>query len=376
MAKRRYCFSFKLVIVIIVMSVELFSQTLFASADTSDSSTNSKTMTAVAKYALSWDGHSEMPYIFGGAGGRTGPFTLEECSEQGVGFDCSAFTMMVYRHFGIDIPTNSETQLAAAVAVYDSEEDAIPGDICYWYGHVGIYIGDGKLVHTNTPRAPYNYPHVNEVSYRGTPCKYLRMVEDIDDLEPLSGEEGSQAQEDVSNADTYGYIITESDLDGMDIPQTIIAQQQLLQQKDRSELSTMEVKLLEELNDSIYANTSFGDRVLRWFQIAQSFLGILCIFYAMVLCIAYLFDYNNPFFEFSVLSIVSLGHFVIADASADKRETISKLKARGLSNGKCYLTVGGLVFRMVLLIGLGVLLASHVLSGIIYNVVVFIRWYL
>ena len=71
---------------------------------------DSSGQTAVSEYALSWDGHTEMPYIYGGPGGRSGPMTLEECSEQGVGFDCSAFTAMVYRHFGIEITAQSDAQ--------------------------------------------------------------------------------------------------------------------------------------------------------------------------------------------------------------------------------------------------------------------------
>jgi len=63
------------------------------------------------------------------------------------GFDCSGFTMYVYRHFGIYLPHSSSMQSGYGVAV--SRANLQPGDLVFFYSpvhHVGIYIGGGKMV--------------------------------------------------------------------------------------------------------------------------------------------------------------------------------------------------------------------------------------
>ena len=64
------------------------------------------------------------------------------------GADCSGFTYAVYKNFGYSIPRNSYAQSTYGREVSYSE--AQPGDIIYYGGHVGIYIGGGKIVHAST----------------------------------------------------------------------------------------------------------------------------------------------------------------------------------------------------------------------------------
>ena len=66
------------------------------------------------------------------------------------GADCSGFTMWVFRQFGINLPRNSYAQSQVGTAV--SYDQARAGDIIYYGGHVGIYIGDGKIVHASTQK--------------------------------------------------------------------------------------------------------------------------------------------------------------------------------------------------------------------------------
>ena len=91
----------------------------------------------LVEYALSFVGCS---YVFG----ATGPYS----------FDCSGFTQYVYRHFGYTINRVADDQVNNGVAV--DFANLQPGDlICFsntyassdWITHVGIYIGDGKMVH-------------------------------------------------------------------------------------------------------------------------------------------------------------------------------------------------------------------------------------
>ncbi len=63
------------------------------------------------------------------------------------GFDCSGFVMYVYKKVGISLPHSSRMQYSSGVAV--SRGDLRPGDLVFFYSpihHVGIYIGDGKMI--------------------------------------------------------------------------------------------------------------------------------------------------------------------------------------------------------------------------------------
>ena len=62
-------------------------------------------------------------------------------------FDCSGFTSWVYAQVGKQIPRTSQAQASAGTPV--AYNDLQPGDIVSFYGgasHVGIYIGDGKII--------------------------------------------------------------------------------------------------------------------------------------------------------------------------------------------------------------------------------------
>lgn len=66
------------------------------------------------------------------------------------GADCSGFVMAVYQAFGYSLPRSSYAQSSVGKGVSYSE--AQPGDIIYYGGHVGIYIGNGQIVHASTER--------------------------------------------------------------------------------------------------------------------------------------------------------------------------------------------------------------------------------
>lgn len=83
---------------------------------------------AVVEYAMQFIGN---PYVWGGTSLTNGA-------------DCSGFVQSVYKHFGVSLPRTSGAQRSVGVSVPYSEAQL--GDIVCYSGHVGIYMGDGKIV--------------------------------------------------------------------------------------------------------------------------------------------------------------------------------------------------------------------------------------
>lgn len=95
--------------------------------------TGNGTGSAVAGFATQFVGN---PYVYGGTSLTNGT-------------DCSGFVMSVYRNFGVSLPHSSGAQRGVGYDV-GGLENAQPGDIVCYSGHVGIYIGGGQIVHAST----------------------------------------------------------------------------------------------------------------------------------------------------------------------------------------------------------------------------------
>ncbi len=81
------------------------------------------------------------------------------------GADCSGFTYRVYSEFGYSLPRTSYQQRNAGTGV--SYENAQPGDLICYDGHVGIYIGGGLIVHaSNSSPYPAGGIKVSQAGYR------------------------------------------------------------------------------------------------------------------------------------------------------------------------------------------------------------------
>jgi len=78
------------------------------------------------------------PYVYGAAGPDA--------------FDCSGLTMYAWGQAGVSIPHASSAQPGAGTPVSLSE--LMPGDLIFYYSpisHVGMYIGNGQIVHAPNP---------------------------------------------------------------------------------------------------------------------------------------------------------------------------------------------------------------------------------
>lgn len=87
---------------------------------------------AVADYALQFVGN---PYVYGGTSLTNGA-------------DCSGFVMSVYANFGVSLPHSSAADRSQGYAV-DGLENAQPGDLICYSGHVALYIGNNQIVHAS-----------------------------------------------------------------------------------------------------------------------------------------------------------------------------------------------------------------------------------
>jgi len=87
----------------------------------------------------------------------------------GFGFDCSGFTSLVYQALGITIPRDAAPQAAEGVKVARTSLRA--GDLVFFRGasglihHVGMYVGDGRMIHAPATGLPVSVVSLSEEPY-------------------------------------------------------------------------------------------------------------------------------------------------------------------------------------------------------------------
>jgi cell wall-associated NlpC family hydrolase len=112
------------------------------------------------------------PYRFGGSNSQA--------------LDCSGFVQKVFRANGIELPRDSRAQAKYGYKVSLSELK--PGDLLFFktykrdVSHVGIYIGDGKMVHAATRGGRVMVSSIHEPYYRQRFLFAKRVVEVKDDV--------------------------------------------------------------------------------------------------------------------------------------------------------------------------------------------------
>ena len=119
-----------------------------STSDSSKEDSNSLTGSQIVSYAKNFLG---VPYVYGGASTS--------------GFDCSGFTMYVYKHFGISMAHGAQSQakIGKNVSANKSSKSSLlnnlkSGDLVFFLdyetmdeiGHCGIYIGDGNFIHASS----------------------------------------------------------------------------------------------------------------------------------------------------------------------------------------------------------------------------------
>ncbi|MCI9038976.1 MAG: SH3 domain-containing protein [Clostridia bacterium] len=125
--------------------------------------------TDVVAYAKKYLGHK---YVWGGDGSNGT-------------FDCSGFTMYVYKHFGVSLPHYTVSQYNSGKGIkITKQSDLKMGDIVFLTdyvsgapcGHCGIYISDGKFIHADSTVMKVNISDLNGM-YKGRFCGALRIIQ-------------------------------------------------------------------------------------------------------------------------------------------------------------------------------------------------------
>lgn len=136
------------------------------SKKTESKTTKTKTTTSSSKgaevvaYAKKFLG---CKYVYGGSSPK--------------GFDCSGFTSYVYKHFGYSISRSSVAQASEGTKV--AKKDLQLGDILIYknrslsrIGHVGIYIGNNKMIHASEPGVGVTITDIDSASHK-YPQRYV-----------------------------------------------------------------------------------------------------------------------------------------------------------------------------------------------------------
>ncbi|WP_341927429.1 NlpC/P60 family protein [Nocardioides psychrotolerans] len=106
---------------------------------------------AAVAYAMAQVGDS---YVYGAAGPSA--------------FDCSGLTMMAWAQSGVALPHSSSMQYSSGSRV--SSSDLQPGDLVFYYSpisHVGMYIGNGMIVHAANPSSGVEVSELYSMPYVG-----------------------------------------------------------------------------------------------------------------------------------------------------------------------------------------------------------------
>ncbi len=92
------------------------------------------------------------PYVWG----ATGP-------DQ---FDCSGLMVWAYQQVGKSLPRSSQAQAQGGIPV--SRDNLQPGDLVIFYddaSHVGMYVGDGNMVHASTFGVPVKVQSIDRFPF-------------------------------------------------------------------------------------------------------------------------------------------------------------------------------------------------------------------
>lgn len=123
----------------------------------------------VVDFALQFEGYD---YTYGGKSPEDG-------------FDCSGFVYYIYKQFGYTLNPGATNQWNSLSDTIIPRDDLRPGDLVFFSSngevsgmtHVGLYIGDGKMIHASTPSTGVLITDLSEPYYVRMYLGAKRVVE-------------------------------------------------------------------------------------------------------------------------------------------------------------------------------------------------------
>lgn len=114
----------------------------------------------LCEYAMQFLGN---PYVWGG-------------NDLYNGIDCSGFTQQIFEQAGYYLPRTSKEQMEYGTLLCEGYDLTLvqPGDLIFYEGHVGIYIGNGNIIHAKGKE--YGIC-ISPISYNNVLC-CRRILED------------------------------------------------------------------------------------------------------------------------------------------------------------------------------------------------------
>ena len=118
---------------------------------------------------------SDFPDIPGGRAGAAVRYAMAQVGDAYVwgatgpsAYDCSGLTMMAWAQGGVGLPHSSSAQQGSGRRI--AESDLKPGDLVFYYSpvhHVGMYIGNGLIVHAANPSSGVRVAGLHSMPYMG-----------------------------------------------------------------------------------------------------------------------------------------------------------------------------------------------------------------
>jgi cell wall-associated NlpC family hydrolase len=114
-----------------------------------------------------------------------GDYRLGANLETSSATDCSGFVQYVCQNFMVDLPRCSSEQAHVGKTVTSQMDFSkmLPGDLLFFsrggrsVGHVGIYMGNGKMIHASSPRSGIIVTNLNQPYYLNTFVVAKRVFE-------------------------------------------------------------------------------------------------------------------------------------------------------------------------------------------------------
>ena len=342
--------------------------------------------TELVTYAIQFIEDPNIIYIYGGKGRG---HSLEDCHAQNLPTDCSGFVSSVYMHFGISVPTTSSL-IGSKGYPEVSLENALPGDICWWKGHVGLFAGwtssgQAVLIHTNKtdpgPSGKENLIHaaimgdMEELGYQ-TYRKPERIFRVLSGNQQNLTFDGSLTDGTVQYGNgntiqsaTYtqvldsldfsvGSLVTESDLTGMVLEWSAIDAQKAINLPTFTDLSLKEQIAVGTIGMNMKITDSSNSSI--WASRLVSLTGILLMLYNFALILALIYDKVNTFIDLSLVKLLTFGKWVLVESPDDL-----PIGHEDMPKGTKFLTAKAIVTRCVLIM----VISIFIINGRVYSLV-------